>query len=179
EEAAAYQQLIEDFNLTQEQLAARVGKSRPAIANTLRLFQLTPQVQKLIAENQLTAGHARALLGTPDRAFQEALAKRTVSEGLSVREVEEAVKARNQAPTAEPDAAPSEPAPRQPTPLRPPGLLELEQLLADHLSTRVSVAMGAKKGRVVIDFADLEDLERIYRTMVGAGPPEAKPSTIS
>ena len=94
EEAGAYQQLIEDFGLTHDELAARVGKSRVAITNTLRLFQLPPRIQKLIAERRLSAGHARALLGTPDRSFQEALAKRIVEEGLSVRAVEEAVRTR-------------------------------------------------------------------------------------
>jgi ParB family chromosome partitioning protein len=98
EEAGAYQQLIEDFGLTHDELAARVGKSRVAITNTLRLFQLPPTIQKLIAERRLSAGHARALLGTPDRSFQEALAKRTVDEGLSVRAVEEAVRARQGSP---------------------------------------------------------------------------------
>jgi ParB family chromosome partitioning protein len=166
EEAAAFQQLLEDFGLTHDQLATRVGKSRAAITNTLRLFQLPPSIQRLVAENRLAAGHARALLGTPDRAFQEALARRAVSEGLSVRAVEDAVRARTQ-PDAPPgpdgDEAPatSEPGRR----LRPPGLLELEDLLSRHLDTRVNVEMGAKRGRVVIDFATLEDLERIYRLM--------------
>ena len=159
EEAAAYQQLIEDFGLTHEQVAARVGKSRAAITNTLRLFQLPPTVQKFVMEGQLSAGHARALLGTPDRSFQEGLARKAVAEGLSVRAVEDAVRARNelggQAP--EPDA----PRPR----LRPPGILELENLLSQHLETRVKVDMGPRKGRLVIDFATLEDLERIYRAM--------------
>src|SRR5579862_8843297 len=94
EEAGAYQQLIEDFGLTHEQLSSRLGKSRVSITNTLRLFQLPPAVQKLVGEGQLSAGHAKALLGTPDRAFQEALARRVVSEQLSVRAVEEAVRAR-------------------------------------------------------------------------------------
>jgi ParB family transcriptional regulator, chromosome partitioning protein len=94
EEAGAYQQLIEDFGLTHEQLSVRVGKSRATITNALRLFQLPPAVQKLVADNQLTAGHARALLGTPDRAFQESLARRAVAEELSVRAVEEADPAR-------------------------------------------------------------------------------------
>ena len=163
EEAAAYQQLIEDFDLTQERLAERVGKSRSAVANTLRLFQLPPSIQKLVAEDQLSAGHARALLGTPDRAFQEGLAKRAVAQGLSVREVEEAVR-RREADKVEDDGAPA------PTALRPAGLLELEELLANHLDTRVAVSMGARKGRVVIDFATLEDLERIYRAMVQGRP---------
>lgn len=159
EEGAAYQQLIEDFHLTHEELAARVGRSRAAISNTLRLFQLPPTIQRLVAEGQLAEGHARALLGTPDRGFQEALAKRAVSEGLSVRAVEDAVRARNSV-AAGPGAAPA-PSRR----LRPPGLLELEELLSQHLDTRVKVEMGSKKGRVLIEFATLEDLERIYRAM--------------
>ena len=165
EEAAAFQQLIEDFGLTHDQLATRVGKSRAAITNTLRLFQLPPSIQRLVAENRLAAGHARALLGTPDRAFQEALARRAVSEGLSVRAVEDAVRARTE-PSVEAEAAPDAPTASPGTrKLRAPGLLELEELLSRHLDTRVSVEMGAKRGRVSIEFATLEDLERIYRLM--------------
>ncbi len=161
EEAAGYQQLIEDFDLTHDQLSARVGKSRVAITNALRLFQLPPSVQRLVAEGRLSAGHARALLGTPDRAFQEALARRAANEQLSVRAVEEAVRERNQ--LAAPTDAPSPKA--SPGRLRPPGILELEELLADHLSTKVRVDMGASRGKVVIEFATLEDLERIYKAM--------------
>ncbi len=164
EEAAAYQQLIEDFHLTHDEVASRVGRSRSAISNALRLFQLPPAIQRLIADGQLSAGHARALLATPDRAFQEALAKRAVAEGLSVRAVEEAVRTRNQLG----DRLPSGTAARSPRRLRPPGLLELEDLLSTHLDTRVKVEMGAKKGRVVIDFSTLEDLERLYRAMTEA-----------
>jgi ParB family chromosome partitioning protein len=162
EEAAGYQQLIEDFNLTHEQLSARVGKSRVAITNALRLFQLPPSVQRLLAEGRLSAGHARALLGTPDRAFQEALARRAANEQLSVRAVEEAVRQRNQ---MAPDPSSPGPNPRNPARLRPPGILELEELLTEHLNTRVHVDLGPKRGRVVIEFASLEDLERIYRAM--------------
>lgn len=161
EEAAAYQQLIEDFQLTHDELAKRMGKSRAAITNTLRLFQLPPSVQRLVAEGQLSAGHARALLGTPDRAFQEALARRAVADALSVRAVEEAVRERSErVPDETPDSGNS--APKR---LRPPGIRELEELLAEFLETRVSVDLGTKKGRVVIEFATLEDLERIYRKM--------------
>ena len=167
EEAAAFQQLIEDFGLTHDQLATRVGKSRAAITNTLRLFQLPPSIQRLVAENRLAAGHARALLGTPDRAFQEALARRAVSEGLSVRAVEDAVRARTDPGASAAGEEPAEAA--EPAAvgrrLRAPGLLELEDLLSRHLDTRVSVEMGAKRGRVAIEFATLEDLERIYRMM--------------
>ena len=176
EEAAAYQQLMEDFELTQEMVAQKVGKSRSSVANTLRLFQLPPSIQRLVAENQIAAGHAKALLGTPDRAFQELLAKRIVADGLSVREAEEAVRLHGQ-PEVEPEAAPVDAPPAAPVEgaakrLRAPGLLELEELLADHLSTRVAVSMaGANgKGKITIEFSGLEDLERIYRAMAeGAG----------
>jgi ParB family chromosome partitioning protein len=180
EEAAAYQQLIEDFSLTHEQVATRVGKSRAAISNTLRLFQLPPSIQRLVGESQLSAGHARALLGTPDRAYQEALARRAVAEGLSVREVEEAVRERSAlSPAAAavdgalPAAAGGASGGTSGSPgrrLRPPGILELEELLSDHLDTRVKVDMGARKGRIVVEFSDLEDLERIYRAMVNVTP---------
>lgn len=158
EEAGAYQQLIEDFGCTHDALAARIGKSRVTITNTLRLFQLPPSVQKLVGDGQLSAGHARALLGTPDRAFQESLARKAVTEQLSVRAVEEAVRARNELA--------GHPAKRESAGgLRPPGILELEELLSAHLDTRVKVNLGNRLGRVVIDFATLEDLERIYRAM--------------
>jgi ParB family chromosome partitioning protein len=159
EEAGAYQQLIEDFGLTHDQLSQRVGRSRAAITNTLRLFQLPPAVQKMVSDGQLSAGHARALLGTPDRAFQEALARRAVADQLSVRSVEDAVKERNSL-----GGAPSE-RPSRTGKLRPPGILELEELLSNHLDTRVKVDLGNKRGKVTIDFASLEDLERIYRAM--------------
>ncbi|HVE45989.1 MAG TPA: ParB/RepB/Spo0J family partition protein [Acidimicrobiales bacterium] len=170
EEAAAFNQLIEDFHLTHEELARRVGKSRATVTNTLRLFQLPPSIQRLVAEGQLAEGHARALLGSPDRAFQESLAKRAVSSGLSVRAVEEAVRARNRAGEGEEGAGGGQAAPQAGRRLRPPGLLELEALLSDHLDTRVKVEMGTKKGRVVIEFGSLEDLERIYRVMTEPHP---------
>ena len=170
EEAAAYQQLIEDFELTHDQVAARVGKSRAAVSNTLRLLQLPPSIQHLVADGRLTAGHARALLGTPDRGFQETLARRAVAEHLSVRAVEEAVREHtsNPAPAAgTTSAGATGPAnPRQP--LRPPGLLELEELLSDYLDTRVTVSMGTGRGKLVVEFATLEDLERIYRLVTEA-----------
>jgi ParB family chromosome partitioning protein len=167
EEAAAFSQLIEDFQLTHDEVARRVGKSRSAVTNTLRLLGLPPGVQHLLADGKLSAGHARALLGTPDRALQERLARQAAAEGWSVRAVEDAIRGNAAAePVERPrplvDGAGVSPATR----LRPPGLLELEQLLADALDTRVGVQMGAKRGRVTIDFADLEDLERIYRLIV-------------
>ncbi len=159
DEAAAYQQLLEDFHLTHDELASRMGKSRAAISNTLRLFQLPPSVQRLVSDGKITAGHARALLTCPDRAYQETLARRAVAEGLSVRAVEEEARRQNQR-SASP-TAPTAPARR----LRPPGLLELEERLSEHLDTRVKVDMSANRGKVVIEFANLEDLERIYRAM--------------
>lgn len=161
EEAAGYQQLIEEFQLTQEQVATRVGKSRSAIANLLRLFQLPPGVQKLVRDGKVSLGHAKVLLGTPDRSFQEHLATRVAKEQLTVRDLEDAVAAR-----ADLEAAldPS-PRPRPVTALRPPGLVELERLLSEQLSTKVAVKMGGKKGRIIVDFADLEDLERVYRVI--------------
>jgi ParB family chromosome partitioning protein len=173
EEAAAYQQLLDEFSLTHDQIATRVGKSRSTITNSLRLLGLPPAVQRLLADGQLSAGHARALLGTPDRTRQEQLAREAAAGGWSVRMVEDAVRADT---IGSPEVVPSTDHEAVPEPvdgagltpatrLRPPGLLELEHLLAEHLDTRVSVQMTAKKGRVTIEFADLEDLERIYRTM--------------
>lgn len=176
EEAAAYQQLIEDFGLTQEQAAIRVGKSRAAVSNTLRLFQLPPSIQALVADGQLSAGHARALLGTPDREYEKELANRIVKEGLSVREAEEAVRIHNGDGDADlPVDLESEPqdkaatnglrrsAKRQRGAHTEPGYLELETLLSERLETRVAVTGNAGRGRLTIDFADLADLERIYR----------------
>jgi len=169
EEAAAYQQLIEDFQLTHDELATRVGRSRAAISNMLRLFQLPPTIQRFLAEGQLSAGHAKALLGTPDRAFQESLAKRVVNDGLSVRATEEAVRSRielGQAPDAE--AAPA----RADRALRDPGYADLEAFLSEYLATRVKVTPKSRKsGQVVIQFADLEDLERIFRAITETPEP--------
>lgn len=169
EEAAGYQQLIEEFGLTQEEASKRVGKSRSTVANMLRLFHLPPSVQRLIGEGTLSAGHARAILGTPDRAYQEALARRVVADQLSVRQVEELVRVRQQLEEA---TAPSAPSSATEAPLKAPGILEFERLMSDQLDTKVSVAMSARRGKVVIEFADLADLERIYRII---GPQE--PST--
>ena len=170
EEAAAYQQLIEEFKLTQDQVATRFGKSRSAVANTMRLLQLPTSIQRLLGEGQLSAGHARALLGTPDRAFQEKLAKAIVSEKLTVREVEDRV--REHGGTTEPEAEGTTPTgTKPPTIVRPAPLLELEEMLSDHLDTRVAVSMGQRKGRIVIDFSTLEDLERVYRVIVDGKEP--------
>jgi ParB family chromosome partitioning protein len=181
EEAAAYQQLLEDFNMTHEQVASKVGKSRSAITNALRLLGLPPSIQSLLADGRLSAGHAKALLGTPDRSLQEQLAKRAVEMGWTVRGVEEAVRDSQTTSTTTGGGAGAGTAGKlvgksaastgaKTTTLRPPGLLELEGLLAEHLQTSVGVTMSGKHGRVTIDFADLEDLERIYRLMT-EGPP--------
>ena len=181
EEAAAYQQLLEDFNMTHEQVASKVGKSRSAITNALRLLGLPPSIQSLLADGRLSAGHAKALLGTPDRSLQEQLAKRAVEMGWTVRGIEEAVRDSQPASTTTSGGTgkgntgttsgkSASSTGTKTTALRPPGLLELEGLLAEHLQTSVGVTMSGKHGKVTIDFADLEDLERIYRLMT-EGPP--------
>ena len=161
EEASAYQQLMHDFDLTQEQVAKRVGKSRPAVANALRLLTLPAAVQGFLADGRLTAGHARALLGLSDPKGMEALAASAVKEGWSVRATEDAVKSGGAVPPVKPTGGDKDPR----TGLRPAGILELENLLAQYLDTKVSVSMSGKRGRIGIDFADLTDLERIYRRM--------------
>jgi len=157
EEAAAYQQLLDDFGATHDELARRVGRSRPHISNTLRLLQLPPDVQRRVAAGVLSAGHARALLAVRDPLAQDHLARRIVAEGLSVRAVEEIV-----ALGAEPARPPRQPAERSPA---PPALRELADRLSDAFETRVKVELGQRKGKIVVEFASLEDLERIVRTM--------------
>ncbi len=171
EEAAAYQQLIEDFGLTQEQVASRVGRSRSAVANTIRLLQLPAGVQRLVIEGQLSAGHARALLATPDRAQQEALARQIIADGLTVRDVEELLRDDEGGDEAVDDEQPAAKKPSKQTVGRTtdPGILELEELLAARLDTRVSVQLGKGPGRLIVDFADLDDLERIYRVITPPG----------
>lgn len=158
EEAAAYRQLIDDFGLTQEAVADRVGRSRSAVANTLRLFQLPAAVQRLIASNQLSAGHARALLAFPNPAVQVQLAEEVVRQGLSVRAVEQLVRAASH-------RADESPASERSAEAKPAALLEVEQLLGDRLHTRVEVALSKDRGRLVVEFADLEDLDRILRLL--------------
>ena len=172
EEAAAYQQLIDDFSFTHEQVSKRVGKSRAAVTNTLRLLQLPAGVQRALADSTISAGHARALLGTPDRAMQEALVTRIVSEGLTVRAVEDEIRLSQEAlPPGQISGSTNGKTRRGGAPRRlpEPGLLELEELLAAFLNTRVKVDLRNRKGRLVVEFATLEDLERIYRAMVGSG----------
>jgi ParB family chromosome partitioning protein len=157
EEAAAYQQLLDDFGCTHEELAGRIGRSRPQISNTLRLLKLPPAVQRRVAAAVLSAGHARALLGLEDAESMERLASRIVSEGLSVRAVEEIVALGD---------GPAKPVRRKPRPGAHMGELnELATRLGDRLDTRVTVALGRTKGRLSIDFASVEDLNRIVALM--------------
>jgi ParB family chromosome partitioning protein len=157
EEAAAYQQLLDDFSATHEELARRVGRSRPHISNTIRLLNLPPAVQKRVAAGVLSAGHARALLSVDDPAAQEQLAHRIVAEGLSVRAVEEIV-----ALGARPAKAARAPGAKAPV---APGLKDLADRLSDVFETRVKVELGQRKGKIVVEFASLDDLERIVRSM--------------
>jgi ParB family transcriptional regulator, chromosome partitioning protein len=158
EEAAAYQQLLDDFGATHEQLAQKVGRSRPHISNTLRLLNLPPAVQKRVAAGVLSAGHARALLSLDDSQAQERLAQRIVAEGLSVRSVEEIV--------ALGDDKPDKQA-RRPTTAKPvaPALRHLSDRLSDLFETRVKVEMGRSKGKITVEFATIDDLERIVKAM--------------
>jgi ParB/RepB/Spo0J family partition protein len=159
EEAAAYQQLLDDFGATHEQLAQKIGRSRPHISNTLRLLNLPPGVQKRLAAGVLSAGHARALLSLDSTEAQERLASRIVAEGLSVRAVEEIVSlGGDEAPRRRSRATPSP----QPT---APGLRRLADRLSDLFETRVKVEVGRHKGKIVIEFASPDDLERIVKAM--------------
>jgi ParB family chromosome partitioning protein len=156
EEAAAYQQLLDDFSATHDELARKVGRSRPHISNTIRLLQLPGPVQRRVAAGVLSAGHARALLGLDDPGEQDRLAHRIVAEGLSVRAVEEIVA------TGQRQPRPRRTAERQPV---GPALTELADRLSDALETRVKVEVGKQKGKIVVEFASLEDLQRIVTTM--------------
>ncbi len=157
EEASAYQQLLDDFEATHEELAKRVGRSRPHITNTIRLLNLPPSVQRRVAAGVLSAGHARALLGLDDPQAQEQLAHRIVAEGLSVRAVEEIVALGGEVAKSR----------RQPSRKQPvaPGLVDLADRLSDALDTRVKVELGQRKGQIVVEFASLDDLDRIVKAI--------------
>ncbi len=170
EEAAAYQQLLDDFGATHEQLAQKIGRSRPHISNTLRLLNLPPAVQKRVAAGVISAGHARALLSLDGAHAQERLAQRIVAEGLSVRAVEEIVAVGDDSPVK---------AARKPAVNKPvaPALRHLADRLSDLLETRVKVELGRNKGKIVVEFATIDDLERIVKAMspdgaATAGTPE-------
>ena len=155
EEAAAYQQLLDDFGCTHEELSTRIGRSRPQISNTLRLLKLSPEVQRRVAAGVLSAGHARALLGVSDPQAQDRLASRVVAEGISVRGLEEIVAVGE---ATGDDGQTVRFRARKPT---APGLADLNERLSDRLDTRVKVTLGKSKGRIAIEFASLADLERI------------------
>ncbi|MFE3328688.1 ParB/RepB/Spo0J family partition protein [Streptomyces sp. NPDC059176] len=160
EEAAAYDQLLKDFNCTHDQLADRIGRSRPQVSNTLRLLRLSPPVQRRVAAGVLSAGHARALLSVEDSEEQDRLAHRIVAEGLSVRAVEEIVTLMGSRPTSTPRAK----GPRAGARLSP-ALTDLASRLSDRFETRVKVDLGQKKGKIVVEFASMEDLDRILGTL--------------
>jgi ParB family chromosome partitioning protein len=166
EEAAAYQQLLDEFGVTHDELAARIGRSRPLITNMIRLLRLPIAVQRRVAAGVLSAGHARALLaleGGPE--IQEELAARIVAEGLSVRATEEAVTLANRDDTAPPSA------PRR-KPIQVPGLQDVAERLSTAFDTRVTVSLGKRKGRIVVEFGSIEDLQRIVDLMnTGTGDP--------
>ena len=167
EEAAAYQQLLDDFGATHEELARKIGRSRPHISNTLRLLNLPPAVQKRVAAGVLSAGHARALLSLEDHDAQDRLATRIVAEGLSVRAVEEIVAVGSD------EAAPRRSARTVAKPPTAPGLNRLADRLSDLFETRVKVELGRRKGKIIVEFASTEDLERIVKAM---SPQEQLPS---
>ncbi len=152
EEAAAYGQMLEDFECTHDELAQRIGRSRPQISNTLRLLRLSPAVQRRVAAGVLSAGHARALIGVEDPERQDALAQRVVSEGISVRGLEELVSVG--------DDSTSQRAPKRSAPSAP-GLEDLSERLSGRLETRVKVDLGKRKGKITIEYASLDDLRRI------------------
>jgi ParB family chromosome partitioning protein len=156
EEAAAYRQMLDDFGCTHEELATRIGRSRPQISNTLRLLNLTPAVQRRVAAGVLSAGHARALLGVDDPEVQDRLAQRVIAEGISVRGLEEIVAVRDDS-GATPRVQRSRPV--------APGLADLAERLSDRFETRVKVDLGRARGKITVEFATLDDLQRIIDIM--------------
>jgi ParB family chromosome partitioning protein len=164
EEAAAYQQLVDEFDLTHDQVAQRVGKSRAYVTNTLRLLQLGDAGQSALASGQISAGHARALLAVSDPNAQATMVARVIKNELSERATEEAVKLHLEPkPIHAPEAVTKAPdgAPRL-RPVPDASVAELEELLESYLDTRVHVDLKGRNGRIIIDFADLDDLERLY-----------------
>ena len=159
EEANAYHHLLENYGMTQEQVADRVGKSRPAISNTLRLLQLPPEIQAHVDNGELSAGHVRALVGMEDTAYATHLAERAIAEGWSVRQMEEAVRTRKSLETGS--------SARRVKALRPVEIIELEKRLGDRLGAPVKIDYRNEKGKLEIRFGSLEDLERIYRSFTG------------
>jgi ParB family transcriptional regulator, chromosome partitioning protein len=161
EQAAAFRQLLDDFDLTHDEVAQRVGKSRSAVSNTVRLLSLPADIQALVESGELTSGHARALLSLEDEAYAIHIGERAAAEGWSVRQVEDAVRAR-----AGNDIAMETSSSVVEKPMRPAAIIELEKQLADELGTRVKIDYNGSKGKVVLRFSSLSDLERIYRRLV-------------
>jgi len=163
--AEAFRQLLEELGLKQEELADRVGVSRSHIANTIRLLQLPLDVQQLLTDGKLQAGHARALLALGDAEAQNTLALRTVAEDLTVRDVEDLVRRYVDGPAEKTvKAEPVNPPPSDTT------MSEVEEILSEQLATRVQIQMGKKRGRVVIEFGSADDLDRIVSEIIGSGP---------
>ncbi|MEU0790318.1 ParB/RepB/Spo0J family partition protein [Amycolatopsis sp. NPDC005961] len=169
EEAAAYQQLLDEFAVTHEELASRIGRSRPVITNTIRLLKLPLPVQRRVAAGVLSAGHARALLSLEDADSQEELAARIIAEGMSVRATEEAV-------TLKKSEKPAKPKPVARKPIQAPGLQELANRLSDRFDTRVKVDLGRRKGRITLEFGSVDDLERIV-SIIDANGANQTPKT--
>ena len=163
--AEAFRSLLEELGLKQEDLAERVGVSRSHIANTIRLLQLPPESQQLLADGRIQAGHARALLSLGDAEAQNALALRVSAEDLSVRETEELVRRYVEGPPKK-----AEPAAKDAKVASDPGVGEVEEILSEQLATRVQIQMGKKRGRVIIEFGSPDDLERIVSEIIGSGP---------
>jgi len=159
EEGAAFKSLLEEYGLTHEQVAERVGKSRSTVTNAIRLLGLPAKIQAMLETGELRQGHARALLGLEDRTYAVHIAQRAVDQGWSVRQVEDAVRQRQESPSEAARAVVKE--------VRPVEIIELEQRLTEALGTKVSIAYRKKRGRVQINFASLDELERIYRTIFG------------
>jgi ParB family chromosome partitioning protein len=160
--ASAFQELLEELGVTQEAVAERLGYSRAHIANTIRLLSLPADVQRLLAEGKIQAGHARALLGLGDDEATSTLALRVVAEGLSVRQVEDLVRRYSEAPAEQKAST----AGRDPDPM----LGEIEEILSEQLATRVHVMLGKRKGKIVVEFGSKEDLDRIVSEIIGSGP---------
>ncbi|MGB1643577.1 MAG: ParB/RepB/Spo0J family partition protein [Ilumatobacteraceae bacterium] len=174
EEAAAYHQLIEDFDFTHEQVAERVGKSRSAISNALRLMALPTEIQQYLGDGRLTARHARSLLSIDDAETQLRYAREAVSNELTVRELEALISGQSSQQSVTQPPQPADGAGLvEGTRLREAGVIEVEEALAQWLDTRVRVSLGASKGRIAIDFADLDDLRRIHRIVFGDEPSSA------
>lgn len=159
EEAAAYQQLLDDFGCTHDELARRIGRSRPQISNMLRLLRLSAPVQRRVAAGVLSAGHARALLGVADVDLQDQLATRIVAEGISVRGLEELIAVGVRPSTDRPSTASSRSRPQA------PGLVDIAERLSDRFETRCNVMLGRRRGKITVEFASLEDLQRILAVM--------------